>query len=848
MIRSIALLTVLALVAAATSNTHGAAPNACELPVTATLIHDIQGSGMATGMAGSVVTIEGIVVGDYQAAGEFGGFHVQEEDADADGDPATSEGIFVFSTMAVASGDLVRVTGTVAEGFGLTQLTSILTVFVCGSRHSVAPIPVTLPVAAVSDFERNESMLISIAQDLTVTGTFTLGRFGEVDLSVGGRLDHPTGEVAPGAQAIALQNLHDRSRILLDDGNNEQNIDPTRFPDGGLSASNTLRSGSTLHGLTGVLDFRFGRYRVQPIGPITFDRTNPRPYAPEAVGGDVRVASVNVMNYFNGDGMGGGFPTERGANDEFEWQRQRNKIVSAIVALEADVVGLLEIENDATDGHSAIEDVVDGLNAATLGPGTWGFVDTGTLGADVTRSAIVYRPGVVTPFGPWAFLDSSVDPRFIDRGNQPTLAQTFTAVTGGRFTLAVNRFRSKASSCDLFGDPDTGDGQGNCNLVRTDAARAVVDWLATDPTGAGDARFLVVGNLNAYAQEDPISVFRSADYMDLIDQFVGDDAYSFVANGQSGYLDHALASIDLAGQVTGVAIFHINADEPSVLDYNTEFKTPNHVNTLYDEGPFRAADHDPVLIGLDLSNDQPVARCANVTVSTPPNACTATASIDNGSFDPDGGPITVVQSPSTPVGPGTSIATLTVTDSHGATATCTATITVIDDVSPAIACPAPQVIECTSPAGATASIAATSSDNCAATSASCSPGPFALGLTPVSCSAFDASGNSASCSTSVQVVDTTPPAVSCERNAGNFYRVTATDVCTAAPTVRLGSYVIANGETIKITRAPRQPGVTLVNTMELAGIRHFRVGAEDAVLTATDGAGNTKTVSCLTPK
>src|SRR5207248_4224661 len=147
-------------------------------------------------------------------------------------------------------------------------------------------------------------------------------------------------------------------------------------------------------------------------------------------------------------------------------------------------------------------------------------------GGDAIRSAIIYRPGAVAPVGNFAFLDESVDSRFKDRGNRPTLAQTFQALAnGGRFTLVVNHLRSKGSSCDSatspFNDPDIGDGQGNCNKTRTAAANAVVDWLATHPTGSADADYLVVGDMNAYAKEDPIAVFANGGYSDLIAAFIG---------------------------------------------------------------------------------------------------------------------------------------------------------------------------------------------------------------------------------------------------------------------------------------------------------------------------------------
>jgi predicted extracellular nuclease len=605
---------------------------ACDAP--ATFIHQVQGSGSATSMAGSVRSVEGIVVGDYQGPGQFSGYYVQEEDLDADTDPATSEGIFVFNTATpVSLGDKVRVRGTVGEFSGLTQLSSVSSVLVCTSGGSVTPTAVTLPVSAVSFLERYEGMRISIAQELTVTETFTLGRFGEVVLSVGGRLDNPTNVVEPGAPAIALQDLNNRSRIVLDDGNNLQNIDPTFYPQGGLSATNTLRVGDTLPSLSGVLDFRFSLYRIQPVdtSAIAFTSANPRPLAPASVGGNLRVSAFNVLNYFNGNGLGGGFPTARGATTPFEFDRQRDKIISAMTALDADVIGLMELENDAT-GNSAIEDLVAGLNAATA-PGTYGFVDTGIVGTDAIRVGILYQPAVVTPVGGHAILNSTVDPRFIDTLNRPAIAQTFDLVaTGGRFTVVVNHLKSKGSDCNAVGDPDIGDGQGNCNLTRTAAAEALVDWLASDPTGSGDPDVLVIGDLNAYAKEDPIQVFERAGYENTIDAFLGDHAYSFVFQGQSGYLDHALASASLAGQVTGVTEWHVNADEPIVLDYNTEFKTTNQVNTFYDDGPYRSSDHDPVLVGLDL-NASPTVDAGGPYAVVEGGSVIVTAS----GTDPDGG-------------------------------------------------------------------------------------------------------------------------------------------------------------------------------------------------------------------
>ena len=604
----------------------------------ATLIHNIQGSGNTSPLNGaSNLAIEGVVIGDYQGTGQFGGYYVQEETADADADPLTSEGIFVFNTsFPVSLGDRVRARGNVTEftstGITLTELVSVNSVAICqAGGATVATTPVVLPMASVSDWERYEGMSISLPQQMTVTETFTLARFGEVSLSVDGRLFNPTSIVPPGAAALAQQDLNNRRRIVLDDGSNVQNIDPTRYPTGGLSASNTLRSGFTATGVTGVLEQRFGLYRMQPVAPIVFSADNPRSASPTAVGGSLKITAMNVLNYFNGDGLGGGFPTARGAENQVEFDRQETKIVAAIAAMNADVVGLMEIENDSGP-NSAVAELTAALNAV-VGAGTYNYVDTGVVGADQIRVAMLYRPGAVTPVGGFKTLTSADNPLFIDTLNRPALAQTFRQnVNGQKLTVVVNHLKSKGSNCNGVGDPDALDGQGNCNVTRRNAAIALANWLTTDPTASGDPDFLIVGDLNSYAKEDPIAALEANGYTNLVASLLGPSSYSFVFEGQSGYLDHALATASLASQVTGATEWHINADEPIALDYNTNFKSANHINTLYAPTPFRSSDHDPVIVGICQ------APTLSLTVSPnelrPPNhkyqvvAATPTASAD----------------------------------------------------------------------------------------------------------------------------------------------------------------------------------------------------------------------------
>jgi len=266
--------------------------------------------------------------------------------------------------------------------------------------------------------------------------------------------------------------------------------------------------------------------------------------------------------------------------------------------MEPDIAGLIEIENHISD--AAVETLVNGLNAV-LGAGTYDYIHTGPIGTDAIKVAILYRPEAVTPVGDFAILDSTVDARFLDDYNRPVLAQTFMDEYSGVFTVVVNHLKSKGSDCNAVDDPDLGDGAGNCNLTRLAAAQAEVDWLATDPTGSGDPDFLIIGDLNSYDKEDPIDAFRAGaddipgtadDYADMVFEFEGEEAYSYVFDGQIGYLDYAVSG-PLMSQITGTTVWHVNADEPDLIDYDTSFKLPAQDDAFTAPDVYRYSDHDP---------------------------------------------------------------------------------------------------------------------------------------------------------------------------------------------------------------------------------------------------------------
>ncbi len=573
----------------------------------ATFIHQIQGSGAAFDPAfGGTRTVEGVVT-----AAMLGGVFLQEEAVDVDTDPLTSEAIFVFLSGRAAPtvGSVVRATGTVAEFGGKTQLGQVTAVEPCdGDAPAITATPVTFPLASPGDLERYEGMQVRLVDELVISESFNYDRFGEVVVALPpngwNRLYTPTAVVEPGDEARALAAEYKRRTITIDDRSTAQNPSVIPHPGNGepFSLTNRFRAGDTVTGIEGIMDQAFGAYRLQPTEYGTYTAKNPRPADAPAVGGRVQVASFNVLNYFltldRGTNQCGAHLNLdcRGANDETEFQRQRAKILAALAELDADVVGLMEMEN--SPGVEPGADLVAGLNER-LGAGTYDYLDTGVIGTDAIRVGMLYKPGAVRPVGRFDVLDSSDDPRFDDQKSRPMLTQSFDEISSGaRFTVSVNHLKSKGSAC--AGDADLGDGQGNCNQTRTRAAQAIVDHLAGDPTESGDPDQLIIGDLNSYDHEDPIDALVAGGFTDLVEKFGGEYAYGYVFNGMVGYLDHALSTPSLTPQVTGAAEWHINADEPDILDYDMSFK-PNPIDALYAPDPYRSSDHDAVLVGLDLT-------------------------------------------------------------------------------------------------------------------------------------------------------------------------------------------------------------------------------------------------------
>lgn len=599
------------------------------LAQTITPIGTIQGSG-ATATAGTF-TVEAVVTAVYRSLSPAG-FYVQNDAATADGDPATSDALFVIqNNPAVSVGDRLRITGEVAErittpSFGQAVL-STPTITTLGTGAAL-PSFVPLPNSSFSNaaIEQFEGMRVEFPQPLLVADVTSIKTQGTLLLSTRGLLYQPTQLVDPNdnpatgtsstgntnAAAVTAYAAENSTKTIgLDDGRGGNNQTPIPYLD---PVSNTVRVGGVVNNLRGILSYRTTKYLIQPLpgadAPVV---SSPRPAVPIFGPLDVKLASFNVLNYFNGDGLGGGFPTSRGATTLANFRRQRQKIIAAITQLNPDVAGLMEIENDGTGPSSAIQDLVAGLNAATA-PGTYALIDDGlnrqANTSDLIRCAIIYKPAALTPVGGVLLSTSSVFER-------SPVAQVFSTPAGQQFALVVNHFKSKASGSGA--NADQGDGQGPSNLRRTQQAQALVQFFDNTVRPAGTGNIISVGDYNANYEEDPLDVLRAAGLLTPAPA----TSISYVYNALSGSLDHAVVTPNLANAVE-VHKWNINATEPEYLEYDVAGAATDTLS------PFRSSDHDPVAIGLKFSNiitaTAPAAKAAGWSVY--PNPATADFTID----------------------------------------------------------------------------------------------------------------------------------------------------------------------------------------------------------------------------
>lgn len=608
------------------------------------LIADVQGSGAATPVSGTVVTVEGIVTGDYRNATASGyrGFYLQSADSGggADPTPGRSDGIFVFASSAnpaVAVGDLVRVTGPASEFNGQTQISATAdAAYELVTAGVGTPAPTVLPNSVVGNArEAFEGMLVS-PEDAYLASTHQLFNFGSLWLNVGELAVKATDTTDAGDAALAIAAANKANRLLVDDGYNIQ-VSNAAHPGGQpyFTKDVVVRNGDRFVSPAGgmILGWGFDDWRLQPQRPIsdaspaefvafepTWQTVNPRTDAPEEVGGDFSVGAFNVFNYFTT--FGG---EARGADNEAAFLVQQSKIVAAINALDADIVALMEIENSVKLGEApdeALGNLVAALNADS-GEGTWDFVPTpasllNAATTDFITNAIIYKPAAATPVGESL---AATDETVWDIAREP-IAQTFDH-NGTILTVVANHFKSKSAPSGSPVPPEPADMQGFFNAERVEQATSLTQFVSTitsDPTKGEHVALL--GDFNAYHEEDPIQVLTGAGFVDLLPDRT--DEYTYTFNGELGSLDHALVSPSLAEFITGVDVWTINSPEWGDRGYEfgaTEAGTP-----------FRSSDHDPIKLGVDLPEP--------ITLIVPPTITGAakvgkTLTVDEGAWSVD---------------------------------------------------------------------------------------------------------------------------------------------------------------------------------------------------------------------
>lgn len=577
---------------AATSNA-----NDCGGPVLP--ISQIQGRSLASPLLGQRVTVEAVVTA--RAPGT-GGVYVQEEQADRDGDPQTSEALLVLGEVsALAPGQRVRLEGVVGEqgepGYTHTVLAELGALRVCGEAEMPAPYIIEhLPLTA-DDWESLEHMRVEVEPAATLIDPDRWSREQLLLVSLSGQQWAPTERDLPGDDARRRMVENARARLLLD-----PHMLAERKGGSGLqriSARHPWRAGTQVERMVGIFQQSTAGYGIVLTEPPQVTQA-PRPAGPPTVGGNYTVLSFNTGNLFNGDGRKDGFPTPRGARAPAEWDRQLAKHVSVLRSVSADVVALMELENDPQDGeHSAEQQLVARLNQALGKQGDYKAVVAPEmpLGSDQIRVGLIYRANRVEAVEPARALLQAP----FDRLHRAPLLQTFRTRKGDhRFSVVVNHFKSKGGCNNApAGDHDREDGQSCFNAARVAAARALADWVDAQGEGPDNEPVLLLGDFNAHAAEDPIRLLEQRGYARVR---VAEPAYSFLWQGAVGSLDHALASLPLRKWISGAAVWHINADEAEDFSYRGRDTTPAQAPALYQPDPFRSSDHDPLLIGLDFAS------------------------------------------------------------------------------------------------------------------------------------------------------------------------------------------------------------------------------------------------------
>jgi uncharacterized repeat protein (TIGR01451 family) len=583
-----------------------------------TPIHDVQGDGTASPIAGSSVSTTGIVTGIRS-----NGFFIQSPDAQADADSNTSEGIFVFiqgpPPPAAATGNMVIVSGTVQEFIPsadpgsppFTEIGGSPSVMLISTGNPLpAPAVVTAsdtdPSGSIEQLEKFEGMRVQV-DSLTVVAP-TQGSIQESSataLSSGVFYGVITGVARPfrepGVQVPDPLPADAPCCVPRFDGNPERlRVDSDGLV-GGLQIEVTARAVVT--NLIGPLDFAFRTYTILPdpppapqpsvTGNVTFTAV------PEPASDEFTIASFNMERFFDAvnDPL-----TEDAVLTATAFSNRLNKASLAIrnVMRSPDIIGVAEVENLATLQAIAARVNNDEVAAGGTDPNyeailidgnDIGGIDVGFL-VKSARAAVLE----VTQVGQAEIFvnpDTGEAQLLNDRPPLVMRAAISDGASAVTVTVIVNHLRSLSG----IDDPDDG------NRVRA-KRRAQAEFLASliqarqaaDP----DERIISIGDYNAFqfndGYVDSIGTIKGAptdatevvlastdlvdpDLVDLLDQLPPEERYSFVFDGNAQALDHELVNAKMFQLFSRTAFARNDSDFPE--SYRSD---PNR--------PERISDHD----------------------------------------------------------------------------------------------------------------------------------------------------------------------------------------------------------------------------------------------------------------
>lgn len=566
----------------------------CDAPVTP--ISEVQGNGAQSPMIKQLVTVKGVVTGDFRGKDALEGFFIQE--LVSDNNPQTSDGIFIHhkdTLQKLNKGDVVVVNGRVSEQFDVTQVSQVAAVKVCEHGHALPqPYSIELPLDK-NQLEQFEGMLLNFKRPVVVTDFYQYMKYGEFTVS-SELLLNPTARFRPGEQVAQQLKADHSNRLIINDGSNLEYPTPEL-----LTQRHPLTLGQAVH-VTGVMHYAYGKYKIEPIEKVKFldviDHTKP-----SSTGGTLKIANFNLKNFFTtldpGSDQCGPKNTFscRGADTEDEFHRQINKLVAAINLADADVMTLQELENN----QNSVKRLVNALNKAAA-YAKWTFIETGVLGNDVIKVGMIYQADKVKTIGKLALLNQAANPEFDETKHRTVVAQTFISANNNKFNVVAAHFKSKSCQDAKGQNLDQQDGQGCYNVARKQAATLVANWLHTDPTGQQAEYTILGGDLNSYQKEDPIVILQSQGFGNLAEKYLTEKNWTASYRGYVGSLDYILTNPEASKKATGLTQWHINSIQSPWYDYNIEWIKPDEQKPshFYSPTPVASSDHDIVIAGFDL--------------------------------------------------------------------------------------------------------------------------------------------------------------------------------------------------------------------------------------------------------